>query len=68
VKLAGDRSAPEEVAMLAPFCPTHGARVLVPPGRILAVFNTSTGIHVAYRCWCDDVGIWKTERKDAAQA
>lgn len=50
--------------MLAPFCDNRGARVLVPTSRILAVFNTSTGIHVAYRCWCDDVGIWRPRRAE----
>lgn len=54
--------------VLAPYCGTHGSRVLLPAARILAVFNTTRGIHVAYRCWCDDVGIWKPDHLHEVEA
>ncbi len=44
--------------MFAPYCPTHGSRVLLFDDNIERIVRTSNGLQIAYRCNCGYQGLW----------
>lgn len=44
--------------MFAPYCPTHGSRVLLFEENIERIVRTGTGLQIAYVCNCGYQGLW----------
>ena len=55
--MAGEQ-IPGGLLMFAPYCPTHGSRVLLFDDNIERIVRTSTGLQIAYRCNCGYQGLW----------
>lgn len=41
-------------------CPSCDTRRLIFPSQIRGLVNHDGVIHVAYRCWCGEAGVWRT--------
>jgi hypothetical protein len=48
--------------MFSVYCPGHGSRVLPCTGNIERMDNSPHGIHVHWRCFCGETGVWHTGR------
>jgi hypothetical protein len=44
--------------MFAPYCPSHGSRVLLFEENIERIVRTGDGLQIAYRCNCGYQGLW----------
>lgn len=44
--------------MFAPYCPTHGSRVLLFDDNIERIVRTSEGLQIAFRCNCGYQGMF----------
>ncbi|CAA9229188.1 MAG: hypothetical protein AVDCRST_MAG76-1133 [uncultured Acidimicrobiales bacterium] len=47
------------------YCPGHGRRVLLGPHDIVAIHNTTKGVHAYWRCPCGGQGSFLTGRRAA---
>lgn len=54
--------------MFAPYCPTHGSRVLLFSENIRAIRVEDHGFEVDYVCNCGYEGTWQPERRRANAA
>lgn len=44
--------------MFAPYCPSHGSRVLLFSESIISLERSSHGMRIRYRCTCGHQGVW----------
>lgn len=47
--------------MFAPYCTSHGSRVLLPLAAIGAVVREDERLTVRFSCTCGAVGTWRPE-------
>ena len=45
--------------MFAPYCTSHGSRVLLPTSAITALVRGMDGIEAQFICHCGARGVWK---------
>lgn len=45
--------------MFAPYCESHGSRVLLPTSAITALESTGRGMVAHFTCSCGETGVWK---------
>lgn len=48
--------------MFAPYCETHGSRVLLPVSNISAIARDGEGLIAWYSCTCGYAGTWRPSR------
>lgn len=48
--------------MFAPYCETHGSRVLLPTTAITAIEQTDDGLVARFICDCGRAGVWRSIR------
>lgn len=51
--------------MFSADCPQHGSAVLLGPGNIEGLHNTTRGITIRYRCYCGYRGTWQSSPSPA---
>jgi hypothetical protein len=56
--MVAEKQTPGGALMFAPYCPTHGSRVLLFDDNIERIVRTSKGLQIAYRCNCGYQGLW----------
>lgn len=52
--------------MFAPYCETHGSRVLLPMSAIEALVQGTNGLEAHFRCSCGSSGVWVAPKRSAA--
>jgi len=45
--------------MFAPYCESHGSRILLPTSSITALIPTHDGIVAHFTCTCGRTGTWQ---------
>lgn len=51
----------EEMTMFAPYCKSHGSRVLMPVSSIYAIAKEGDSLVAWFSCTCGAVGTWRPD-------